>query len=310
MSNSILLSIIIPCYNCESSIINALNSIAGKDLDDIEIICIDDCSTDNTPEVIKSYLSRTQKKVIFYSNANNLGAAATRNKGIEISSAEFVVFLDSDDKFTNGSIDKMIDIIKVEKDVYIFDALINSKKRISMFSSKKIKPGSVSSKNAFVYTKGATWGKIYKRSLIVDNDIKFGDLPINEDLVFTKECLYKANQIIYLDECFYDYSYKKSSNSLMARFGNSNEDFEAKAFDIIRNFVDNSYWKKELNSLFFLEVMYSRCKRNVSMRKKYSEARKEFGLLVKSYEKKDIYFSGYCFRYKFAYRLFRLWFCC
>ena len=90
---SSLISIIIPVYNCEKYIDDAIESILSQDYSQLEIIVVDDGSTDNSAKIIKSY----NNPKIKYLYQENLGPAAARNKGIKFASGDFIAFLDADD---------------------------------------------------------------------------------------------------------------------------------------------------------------------------------------------------------------------
>ncbi|ENA3446249.1 glycosyltransferase family 2 protein [Yersinia enterocolitica] len=87
------ISVIIPCYNAEKTIISAIESVIDQTYPTFEIICVDDCSTDNTVELIKCKFSN----VIVMENRVNSGPAKSRNRGMEAASGDFIAFLDSDD---------------------------------------------------------------------------------------------------------------------------------------------------------------------------------------------------------------------
>lgn len=87
---------IIPVYNCEEYVREALDSVLCQTLQDIEILCIDDGSTDKTPEILRNYQKRNEKIQVF--TQKNSGQSAARNRGIEEAAGEYIYFLDSDDK--------------------------------------------------------------------------------------------------------------------------------------------------------------------------------------------------------------------
>jgi len=91
----VLLSIITPVYNSEKTIKKALDSIFEQTYDDVEIICINDCSTDNTLKIIEKNFSNNKIKII--NNENNLGSGLSRNKGLKVADGKYLSFLDSDD---------------------------------------------------------------------------------------------------------------------------------------------------------------------------------------------------------------------
>lgn len=105
--NKIKVSVIIPCYNSAKWIVSCLNSIPKRD--DIQIIVLNDGSTDNTRDIILKYKEKKRKDLIFYDIKPNKGVSYARNKGIDISSGEYILMLDSDDYLYSKSFDKIVD---------------------------------------------------------------------------------------------------------------------------------------------------------------------------------------------------------
>ena len=89
-------SVIVPVYNVEQYLERSMNCLLNQTLKDIEIICIDDCSTDNSLEILKKYEKLDSKFKIISLNKNQ-GAAIARNKGLEIADGEYLGFIDPDD---------------------------------------------------------------------------------------------------------------------------------------------------------------------------------------------------------------------
>ena len=117
----IKLSIIIPIYNGEKFILRALDSIPKRD--DIEVICVDDGSTDNTFEILKNYTRIPIK--IFHLN-KNMGIGYATNTGIEASTGEYITGLDIDDYYITEIFNNCLDNIILEDDIYNFSYLQNS----------------------------------------------------------------------------------------------------------------------------------------------------------------------------------------
>lgn len=89
-------SVIIPVFNVESYLAECLDSVIGQSFYDMEIICIDDCSTDNSLNILMAYAHR-DSRVIILRNDCNRGLAFTRNVGLERASGDYILFVDSDD---------------------------------------------------------------------------------------------------------------------------------------------------------------------------------------------------------------------
>lgn len=103
--NNQLISIIIPTYNREHLIANAINSVLDQNYDNWELLIVDDASTDNTPEVVKGYLD---PRIKFIQSDKNGGNAVARNIGVDTAKGDFIAFLDSDDEYHPDYLEKAL----------------------------------------------------------------------------------------------------------------------------------------------------------------------------------------------------------
>lgn len=112
-------SVVIPVYNVENYLEECLDSIINQTLKDIEIICINDGSTDASIDILEKYAKADSRIQIF--NQNNSGLSAARNRGIELSKGEFVYFIDSDDYLDLNALKELYDLsVKYGTDFIIF----------------------------------------------------------------------------------------------------------------------------------------------------------------------------------------------
>ena len=107
--SSVCVSVIIPAFNCAEYIDKAIDSALSQNIS-LEVIVINDCSTDNLDRVMEKYLCLDN--VIYVKNAHNLGAAESRNKGVSLAKGEYVAFLDGDDVWQQGKLEKQLKAIK------------------------------------------------------------------------------------------------------------------------------------------------------------------------------------------------------
>ena len=153
----IKLSIIIPNYNKGAFIGNLLEHLSIQKTDEVEVICIDDCSTDNSWEVMQKY----QKIFTIYRNKDNKYLAYTRNAGMKLAKGEYIAFIDSDDDVVEDYISTMLQDIKSGHDGYFYDYTI-------------LHPEGDSS----LVEKGhhrEVWSKAYKSSILKNNNIWFDE---------------------------------------------------------------------------------------------------------------------------------------
>ncbi|MDD7280683.1 MAG: glycosyltransferase family 2 protein [Erysipelotrichaceae bacterium] len=107
--NNPLVSIIMPTYNCEKYVEEAIQSVINQTMEDWELIVIDDASSDDTYSIIKEF---NDSRIHIYKNEENLGVAKTRNKGMDLSKGKYIAFLDSDDIWLETKLEKQLELAK------------------------------------------------------------------------------------------------------------------------------------------------------------------------------------------------------
>lgn len=134
-----LVSIIIPTYNCELTIQDTINSVIHQTYKNIEILIIDDFSTDETEKIVSSF-QMNDDRIFFYKQNVNMGAGIARNKGLELAKGRYVAFLDSDDTWYDTKIDLQVDLLNKKNGYFSFTAIqmIDSKNNI-IKTKRKIK---------------------------------------------------------------------------------------------------------------------------------------------------------------------------
>lgn len=105
-----LVSVIMPAYNCEAFIAEAIQSVIQQTYDHWELLIIDDFSSDSTSEIIQEY-AEMENRIIFLSNSTNKGTQHTRNKGINAAKGRFIAFLDADDRWKPKKLEKQLKFI-------------------------------------------------------------------------------------------------------------------------------------------------------------------------------------------------------
>ena len=214
------ISIIIPVYNAEKYIKQCLNSIITQTIHDIEIICIDDCSTDNSLKILKEYALKDNRIKIIEQKVNQ-GQGVGRNEAIKITEGEYIGFVDPDDWIEPNMYKEMYnkakefdtDIVTCNIERFFENSSqvdhIDTIKKISKID-KTIKSGVVfnfkkTEKEFLARTNNFAWCRIYRRELVTKYDIRFAPIRTGEDKLFC--CLAKllADKIIHIDKEFYHY---------------------------------------------------------------------------------------------------------
>lgn len=220
------ISIIIPVYNKEDYLSECIDSIINQSYKNLEIIIIDDGSTDRSVEIIKRYES-LDRRIKFFKQ-ENLGVSSARNLGIENSTGEFITFVDSDDWVDLYMYEKMIEKINkfnadlimcsfireykdrkeyeklpFEREELLCDKDINNKLILNMIS--KLDDGLDS-------IMGSVWRCIFRKDIILKNNILFDtDISISEDLLFCIKYLRICNKVYVYNEALYNYRFTTGS---------------------------------------------------------------------------------------------------
>lgn len=117
-----LVSVIMPIYNAEKYLQETLASIFAQEYTDIEIILVDDCSTDRSAQIIAE-LQKEHSEIIYFRQEKNMGAGAARNKALELARGQYVAFLDSDDVWLPGKINRQIELMHASKSPFSYTAI-------------------------------------------------------------------------------------------------------------------------------------------------------------------------------------------
>jgi len=186
------ISIIIPVYNVSLYLRTCINSLINQTLKEIEIICINDGSTDNSLQILKEYaLIDPRIKVI---NQKNKGAGVARNEGIKQATGKYLICLDADDFFEKNMLECMYNIAQKDKSdrvvcsFYMYDNRIQKDVEIITPSIPKNKTSPLNTKdtkdNLFNISFGVAWIELYKMDTIKNNNITFGNWSYCEDSLF------------------------------------------------------------------------------------------------------------------------------
>lgn len=210
-NNKILLSIIIPVYNGEKYITEAIKSITIEEYPMCELIIIDDASKDSTET--KCIEWRQLKNVVYIRLNDNHGVAYARNYGIKISKGEFITFLDCDDILLGNAIEIYLNaILKYDADLIISGyALAKHREKLYNLNKTILMNKSEFLKSMFLYDilkkvrYGVLWGKVYKRTKIYEkNKIYFNQrVLIGEDTWFNIDYYERLSNVLFIPDITY-----------------------------------------------------------------------------------------------------------
>ena len=203
------ISIIIPVYNSEKYLKQCLASICKQKLNNVEIVIIDDKSTDKSLK-IANYFSKRFKFIKIIKNKRNIGPSISRNKGINIAKGEYLFFVDSDDYLTEGSISIIEKKLRNKYIDYLFIRSID--KRSLVIDKNQIKDREkIIKKSTKLYDlikvnyffRATCWNFIVRNEFLKENRINFDNIRIYEDQIFTSKLMIKANNFEILEKPVY-----------------------------------------------------------------------------------------------------------
>ena len=218
-----LITVIVPCYNVEKYVDKCLDSIINQTYKNLEIILVEDCSTDKTYECIKDY-PKKDKRIRIIKNKKNSGLSYSRNAGIKTAKGKYLSFIDSDDYITNNFYESMLDVIKKEDaEIAICDI------KTVYEDTNYIQLSPCFSNDSFCLENVVNSGlaasacnKLFKKELISKNLFEVG--KVNEDIAVVIPALVKAKKIAYAKDAYYFYIQHTGSIQ--------NSSFSDKRFDI------------------------------------------------------------------------------
>jgi len=214
-------SVIVPCYNAEKNLDQCIGSLLNQTMQNIEIICVDDGSTDNTLEKLENY-AKTDTRVRIFSQQNQYAGAA-RNLGLAQAKGEYILFLDADDFFAeNLAQDVYAAAVSNEADVVIFNAqnfddMTNEFKKGWFMKTALIpekQPFSLEDCPDHFYqiTTAVPWTKMFRRQFLLDTKLQFQTLRHTNDFFFVFSALAMAKRIVTLDKVLVTYRIGQKTN--------------------------------------------------------------------------------------------------
>jgi glycosyltransferase involved in cell wall biosynthesis len=285
MENNFL-TVIIPAYNTGNFLERCINSVINQSLKDLEVIIIDDNSTDNTFEIIQKYV-KNFSNISFYHNSSNLGPGGSRNIGLKYVKTKYVCFLDSDDWIDTNAYKEAVNILEenYECDMTIcgikteFDSPYCSSERYQYKSSNIITNQFALSllchtENQDISISSLLGNKVFRTKLIREK-IAFEQLYF-EDELFSFLCILNSKKIAILPDIYLHYYQRQFS--IMHSFSKKYIDDTLQIFLILKNYLEGKNIFYEYQSYFY--AFFMRCyislmntlfslEQNVDVQRKY-----------------------------------------
>lgn len=259
--NTPLVSVIVPIYNVEQYLHRCLNSLAHQTLNEIEIIVIDDGSTDNSLNIAKSFEKKYPDQFIVIQKDNS-GVADSRNMGILQAKGKYLGFVDSDDFVDETMYEKLFTKANQQNadiSVCAYYGLNEKNGTFRPFQFGRMEFFNKSMKEApelLRVNSSYVWHKLFRREFIIDNCITFPTGVIFEDMYFAWIAISKANKIVKVDEALYYH--------VLSRQGSYMSSYSMKLFhlfdvlEMIQNeFLNDEDMKKHMDMLEFVSIKHS-----------------------------------------------------
>ena len=214
-----LISILIPIYNNEKYIEQCVNSIISQTYKNIEIICINDGSTDNTKEILEN-LQKKDKRIKII-NKKNTGYGNSLNIAIQSAKGEYIAIIESDDHIKNTMLETLLKYIKEDETDIVKANFYKENNSIKKNSSKYFinKTTNINLFPNMLLIQPSIWSALYKKEFLIKNKIKFNETKgaSYQDLSFHFKTMFLAKKIFLLNEHLYYYRTNNSNSSINSK---------------------------------------------------------------------------------------------
>lgn len=225
------ITIIVPVYNAEAYLARCIDSLLSQTYPDVEIILVNDGSTDDSSKICNSYTQ--EQRPVLVLNQRNQGVSAARNKGLKYASGEYVIFVDADDWIRNDYCSTLHSALADETDLVVcgyFECFGNVKYECAPKRTFRISNKHFDTQFEAIYHHcpfNAPWGKLFRKDKIGNLEFEVGR-AVGEDLLFNLAYLEgTSRELVFIPYVGYYYN-KENLNSAMRRF--REDDFNQKVF--------------------------------------------------------------------------------
>lgn len=245
-------SIIVPVYNAQNYLNKCLDSLVNQTLKDIEVILVNDGSTDESYDICMKYAEKYPDKVLLISKENE-GQAIARNIAIDKANGEYLMFVDSDDWIDKDMVFKMYDkAISCNADIVwcLMNYVTNGQERLQTISNND------DDIKKYLLNNAGPCNKLIKKNIIVNNNLYFPKLKAYEDIAIVPIWALYAQNIGYLDEGLYYYLMRDGSTMKQVKYSKKMEDIFF-SLDYLYKKFNNDLYKSELEWLFIDHLLHA-----------------------------------------------------
>ena len=254
MSNQPKVSVIIPVYNVEKYLRECLDSVINQTLKDIEIICVDDGSTDNSLEILKEYAKKDKRLKVF--TQKNQGAAVARNLGMKQAKGKYFSILDSDDFFALNMLELLYNKAEKSKsDITICRCqMLDDETKTIAPMTHSLKKHYLPEKETFNYKDiinhvfdfcvGWSWDKLYNADFVRKTKLEFQNLRSTNDAFFVFMSLLHAKKITTIDDILI--THRKNTNTSLSETRDKDPNCFLSAVYAMKNYMKKNNFYKEV----------------------------------------------------------------
>ncbi len=247
-------SIVIPVYNSERFLRQCLDSVLAQTYQELEIICVNDGSTDDSLKILNEYKEKDSRIRVFSKENEGKGAASARNLGLSYATGEFIQFLDSDDFFEPDMVEMLVNkAAGTGADVVIFrgQTFDDAKQCVTgklPHPDLQYAPG----KEVFSWRECPeyiceiadfyAWNKLFRRKLLIDHDLSFTPIPIADDQDISMIAPVVANKVAVIDRAFVNYRIGSGSSQCDSKTKHPEAAYEG-VYTVVKRFKDMGIWE-------------------------------------------------------------------
>ena len=231
-----IVSVIIPVYNVEKYLRECLDSVINQTYKNLEIICINDCTTDSSDKILEEYAQK-DSRIIVKKNPENLGLGLSRNEGIKIAGGKYIHCLDSDDWLELNAYETLLKYFEDDIEAVRFTYLSHNEETGKIehidYPAKDLlhkKVNIYDNPECFKLWSPSAWIKIYRRDFIMGNQLFYNDYRCLEDIEYAMRAAIKAKNIIFTEEPLLHYRAARTGSLLTKRTS------------FVRNILQDTIW--------------------------------------------------------------------
>lgn len=258
-------SVIVPVYNAENTISKCIDSVLNQTFENYEVVLINDGSTDNSKIICQKYLKKDSRIKLL--DQENSGVSSSRNAGLQAAQGKYIYFIDSDDWIESHLLDNLVrNSVKSELAICGYNRFLYNgmeykfEKSISLRNETMKLDVYLNDLNRFYdrIVMQPLWNKLYRRNIIVENNIKFNDqLSLGEDILFNLDYLKHVKRISTVNSNLYNYVIFNEGKSLSTKFNKNRIYAQIKVYTEIEQLLSKNNLYNEKNKDYF-DITFSK----------------------------------------------------